>query len=156
MTQKTRTSCTYWSPLYPGKSVLKSKGRSIWVGNIWKYLTWLKLQECKWFSWFLNTQKICISNSSVFQKLLLKKDIISFQIKARHSHIVPEWLCQPEIAFFQINTPLFIIFQTSTPIITLILHCSSTMVKGHKKKLIPRHHLHLHNHQHQRCLQIGA
>ncbi len=40
MTQKTRTSCTYWSPLYPEKSVLKSKGGSIWISNIWKYLTW--------------------------------------------------------------------------------------------------------------------
>ncbi len=57
MTQKTQKSCSYWSPLYPGKSVLKSKGRSIWISNIWKYLTWLKLQECKQFSWF-KTPKI--------------------------------------------------------------------------------------------------
>ncbi len=49
---KTRTSCTYWSPPYPGKSVLKSKGGSIWISNIWKYLAWLTLQECKQFSWF--------------------------------------------------------------------------------------------------------
>ncbi len=39
MTQKTRKSCSYWSPLYPGKSVLKSKGGSIWISNIWKNLT---------------------------------------------------------------------------------------------------------------------
>ncbi len=99
MTQKTRTLCTYWSPLHPGKSVLKSKGGSIWISNIWKYFTWLKLQECKQISWFWNTQKICMPNSSVFQKLLLEKDMISFQIKARHLHIGSEWLCQPEIGY---------------------------------------------------------
>jgi hypothetical protein len=38
----------------------------------------------------LKHPKICISNSSVFQKLLLEKDRISFKIKARHSHIGPE------------------------------------------------------------------
>ncbi len=38
MTQMTRKSCTYWSPLYPGKSVLKSKGGNIWISNISKYL----------------------------------------------------------------------------------------------------------------------
>jgi hypothetical protein len=39
---------------------------------------------------FLKHPKICISNSSVFQKLQLEKDMISFQIKARHLHIGPE------------------------------------------------------------------
>jgi hypothetical protein len=81
-----------------------------------------------------------ISNSSVFQKLLLEKNIISFQIKARHLHIGLEWLCEPEIGyttlnFFQINTPLFICFQINTPTITLTLHCSSTMVGGHEKQI---------------------
>ncbi len=52
MTQKTRILFTYWSPLYCGKSVLKSKGGSIWISNICEYLTWLKLQECQQFSWF--------------------------------------------------------------------------------------------------------
>ncbi len=120
MTQKTRKLCTYWSPLYPGKSVLKSKGRSIWISNIWKYLTWLKFQEWKQFSQFKNTQKICISNSSVFQKSLLEKDMISFQIKARHLHIGPEWLCQPEIGytnliFFKSTHPSSFFFKSTHP-----------------------------------------
>ncbi len=51
MTQNTRKLCTYWSPLDPGKPVLKSKGGSIRISDIQKYLTWLKLQECKLFSW---------------------------------------------------------------------------------------------------------
>jgi hypothetical protein len=38
----------------------------------------------------LKHPKICISNSSVFQKLMLEKDMITFQIKARHLHIGPE------------------------------------------------------------------
>jgi hypothetical protein len=38
----------------------------------------------------LKHPKICISNSSVFQEFLLEKDMISFQIKARHLHIGPE------------------------------------------------------------------
>ena len=88
----------------------------------------------------LKHPKMCISNSSVFQKSLLEKDMISFQIKARHLHIGPKWLCQPEIGyttlhFFQINTPLFIFFQINTPTITLTLHCSSTMVGGHEKQI---------------------
>ena len=52
MTQKTRKLCIYWSPLYPWKSLLKSKGGSIRISDIWKYLTRLKLQECKQCSWF--------------------------------------------------------------------------------------------------------
>ncbi len=52
MTQKTRKLWTYWSLLYPGKPLLKSKGWSIRISDIQKYLTWLKLQECKLFSWF--------------------------------------------------------------------------------------------------------
>ncbi len=36
--------------------------------------------------------------------------------------------------FFQINTPLFIFFQNNSPTITLTLHCSSTMVRGHEKQ----------------------
>jgi hypothetical protein len=109
----------------------------------------------------LKHTKICISNFSVFQKLLLEKNMISFQIKARHLLIGPEQLCQPEIGyttlnFFQINTPLSISFQINTPTITLTSYCSSTMVGGLKNKFIPRQHLHLHQHQHQRCLQIGT
>ncbi len=66
--------------------------------------------------------------------------MISFQIKARHLHIGPELLCQPEIGyttlhFFQINTPLLIFFQINTPTITLTLHCSSTMVGGHETQI---------------------
>ena len=66
--------------------------------------------------------------------------MLSFQIKASHLHIGPKWLCQPEIGyttlhFFQINTPLFIVFQINTPTITLTLHCSSTMVGGHEKQI---------------------
>ncbi len=67
MTQKTRKSCTYWSPLYPGKSVLKSKGGSIRISDIQNYLTWLKLQECKQFFLVLKHPKnmhikfLCIS-----------------------------------------------------------------------------------------------
>jgi hypothetical protein len=34
MTQKTRKLCTYSSPPYPGKSVLKSKDGSIWISNV--------------------------------------------------------------------------------------------------------------------------
>ncbi len=52
MTGKTKKYCMYWSPLYPGKTLLKSKGGSIRFSDIQKYLTWLKLQECKQFSWF--------------------------------------------------------------------------------------------------------
>ncbi len=74
-------------------------------------MTWLKLQECKQFSWFWNTQQICIWNSSVFQMSLLEKDMISFQIEARHLHIAPKWLFQPEIGyttlhFFKSTHPL--------------------------------------------------
>ncbi len=57
MTQKTRRLCTYWSPLYPGKLLLKNKGRSIRSSDIQKYLTWLKLQECKHFFWFKTPEK---------------------------------------------------------------------------------------------------
>jgi hypothetical protein len=59
----------------------------------------------------LKHPKICISNSSVFQKLLLEKDMISIQIKARHLHIGLEWLCQPEIGYtthYHIDFALFI------------------------------------------------
>ncbi len=36
MTQKIKKLCSYWSPIYPRKSVLKSKGRSIWISNLCK------------------------------------------------------------------------------------------------------------------------
>ncbi len=52
MTKKTKKYYMYWSPLYPEKTLLKRKGGSIMFSDIQKYLTWLKLQECKWFSWF--------------------------------------------------------------------------------------------------------
>ena len=97
-----------------------------------------KLQECKQFSWFQNTKKICISNSSVFQKLLLEKDMISLQIKGRHLHIGPQsFRDRLHDSSFFINTPLFIFFQINTPTITLTLHCSSTMVGGHEKQIDP-------------------
>ncbi len=69
----------------------------------------------------LNTQKICISNSSKFQKSLLEKDMISFQIKARHLHIGPEWLCQPEIGyttsfFFKSTHPSSFFFKSTHPL----------------------------------------
>ncbi len=51
MTRKTK-KCMYLSPLYPGKTLLKSKGGSIRFSDIQKYFTQLKLQECKQFSWF--------------------------------------------------------------------------------------------------------
>ncbi len=73
MIGKTKKCCMYWSPLYPGKTLLKSKGGSIMFSDIQNYLTWLKLQECKRFSWFSSTQMICTLNSSVHQKLLLEK-----------------------------------------------------------------------------------
>ncbi len=41
---KDKKSCTYWSPLYLVKSMLKSKGKSIRIFVIQKHLTWLKLQ----------------------------------------------------------------------------------------------------------------
>ncbi len=63
----------YWSPLYPGKTLLKSKGGTIRFSDMEKYLTWLKLQECKQFSRFWITEMICILNSSVYQKSLLEK-----------------------------------------------------------------------------------
>ncbi len=78
----------------------------------------------------LKHPKICISNSSVFQESLLEKGMISFQIKARHLHIGLEQLCQPEIGYTTIH-----FFQINTPTITLILHCSSTMVGGHEKQI---------------------
>jgi hypothetical protein len=39
MTQKTRKMCIYSSPLYPGKSLLKNKGRRIRFSDIRKYFT---------------------------------------------------------------------------------------------------------------------
>ncbi len=79
MTRKTRKSCSYCSPLYPGKSVLKSKGGSIWISNIWKYLTWLKLQECKQFSWGLESMAKIIDPSPL-------------PIPDRQSKMLPGWV----------------------------------------------------------------
>ncbi len=39
MTGKTKKYCIYCSPLYPGKTLLKSKGGSIRFSDIQKYLT---------------------------------------------------------------------------------------------------------------------
>jgi hypothetical protein len=52
MTQMTKKYYIYWSPLYPGKTLVKSMGGSIRFSDIQKYLTWLKLQECKQISSF--------------------------------------------------------------------------------------------------------
>ncbi len=73
MTGNTKKYTKYWSPLYPGKILLKSKGGSIRFSDIQRYLTWLKVQECYQFSWFLITLMIRILNSSVHQKMLLEK-----------------------------------------------------------------------------------
>jgi hypothetical protein len=58
MTRKTKKYYMYWSPLYPGK-MLKSKGGSIRFSDIQKCLTWLKLQECKQFSWCSSEMVLC-------------------------------------------------------------------------------------------------
>ncbi len=66
MTRKTKKFMC-WSPLYPGKTLVKSKVGSIRFSDIQKYLIWLKLQECQQFSWFWITKKnmhiefLCIS-----------------------------------------------------------------------------------------------
>ncbi len=110
MIGKTKKYCMYWSPLYPGKILLKSKGGSIRFSDIQKYLTWLKLQECKQFSWFQITQMIWYLNSSVKQKLLLEKwhAIILNQGKS-FAHWSKMEVCQPEIGY---TTPRF--FSKST------------------------------------------
>ncbi len=56
--------------------------------------------------------------------------MLSFQIKARHLHIGPKWVCQPEIGY---TTPHFC-FKINTPTIRLSLHCSITMVGGHEEQ----------------------
>jgi hypothetical protein len=81
-------------------------------------------------SWFKNTPKICILNSSVFQKLLLEKYMFSFQIEASHLQIGPKWLCRPEIGYTTLH-----FFQINTPTITLTLHCSSIMAGGNEKQI---------------------
>ncbi len=130
MTRKTKKYCMYWSPLYPGKTLLKNKGRSIRFSDIQKYLTWLKLQECKWFSWFEITQMICILNSSVHQKSLLEKwhIIISNQGKP-YAH----WSKMAVSTRDRLhNSSLF--FKINTPTIRLSFHCSITMVGWHEKQ----------------------
>ncbi len=154
MTQITRKSSTYWSPLYPGKSVLKSKGRSIWISNIWKYLTWLKLQKCKQFYWFKNTKKIWIWKSSVFQKLLLEKDMISFQIEASHLHIAPKSEMTVSTRDRLHNSTCF--FKSRHPLSHWLCIVHQQWWEDMKNKVIPTQNLHLHQHQHQWCLQIGT
>ncbi len=46
MTGKTKKYCMYWSPLYLGKTLLKSKGRSIRFSDIQKYLTSSEMVLC--------------------------------------------------------------------------------------------------------------
>ncbi len=81
--------------------ILESQFWKVRVG-----VSWLVTFKNIWHDWnyknannflgFKHTLKICILNSSVFPKSLLENDMISFQITARHLHIGPEWLCQPE------------------------------------------------------------
>ncbi len=129
MTQKTRKSCTYWIPLYPGKSLLESKGGSIRICDIQKYLTWLKLQECKQFLCLKTPKKYAHQIPLYFRSHCWKNNMFSFQIEASHLHIGPKWLCQPEIGYTTLH-----FFQINTLTITWTLNCSSTMVGGHKKQ----------------------
>jgi hypothetical protein len=56
--------------------------------------------------------------------------MISFQIEASHLHITTKWLCQPEKGYTTLH-----FFQIITPTITLTLHYSSTMVRGHEVQI---------------------
>ncbi len=60
-------------------------------------------------------------------------------------------------SFFQINTPFFIFFKSTThPLSHRLCIVHQKWWEDIKNKLIPRQHLHLHQHQHQWCLQIGT
>ncbi len=154
MTRNTKKYSKYWSPLYPGKTLLKSKGGSIRFSDIQKYLTWLKLQECYQFSWFKITLMIRILNSSVHQKSMLEKWHVSFQIKASHLHIGPKCLCQPEIGY---TTPHFFP-KTTHPLSDWVCIVKLQWWEDMQNKVNPTQHLHLyhHQHRHQLCLQTGS
>ncbi len=119
MTWKTK-KCMYWSPLYPEKTLVKSKGGSMKFSDIQKYLTWLKLQECKKKPWFQITPKICMLNFSIYQKLLLEIWHVIISNQCKNLHIGPKWQCQLEIGYttlhffqnqhthYQIDLALFI------------------------------------------------
>ncbi len=86
MIQKTK-KCMYWSPLYPGKSLVKSKGGSIRFSDIQKYLTWLKLQNAINFLGFKLPKKYAYGIPLYIRSCCWKNDMLSFQIKASHLHI---------------------------------------------------------------------
>ncbi len=104
MTGNTKKYCKYWSPLYPGKTLLKSKGEIsgfLTFKHIWHDLNYknainflgFKLPYWKgyWIPLFIRSR-------------CWKNDMLSFQIKGSHLHIGPKWLCQPEIGY---TTPHF-------------------------------------------------
>ncbi len=152
--RKHKKNCKYWSPLYPGKMLLKSKGGSINFSDIQKYLTWLKLQECYQFSWFKNTLMISLLNSSVHQKSLLEKWHVII------SNIGKPLAQQYKLAVStrdRLHNSLFF-FTNNTPTIRLSLHCSITMVGGHEKQSeFNTTSTSLSDpHWHQLCLQTGS
>ncbi len=105
-----------------------------------KYLIWLKLQECKQFSWFKPPKKYAYQIPLYFRSRCWKpfahwSEMTASGYTTRH--------------FFQINTPT----------ITSTVLCSSTAGwEDMKNKVIPTQqpHLHQHQHQHQLCLQTGT
>ncbi len=114
-------------------------GGSIRFSDIKKYLTWLKLQECYQFSWFQITLMIRILNSTVHQKLLLEKwhVIISNQGKP-----FAHWSKMAVSTRDRLHNSSFFP-KNNTPTIRLSLHCSITMVGGHKKTKWIQHNIYI-------------
>ncbi len=140
MTQKTKTSCTYWSPLYPGKLVLKSKGRSIWISNICNYLTWLKLQECKWFSWFWNRKNS--SNALLFWNPLVMASTATeyFQLTAILFIFEFVSICYIEFSNCKQHWLYFIVFQKITLSKSLIYQQHKMYPKMPQKNTVSKQH----------------
>ncbi len=95
----------YWSPLYLGKTLLKSKaGESgfLTFKTIWHDLNYMNANDFlgfklpKWYAYWIPLY---------MRSRCWKNDMLSFRIKASLMHIGPKWVCQPEIGY---TTPHFI------------------------------------------------
>jgi hypothetical protein len=90
MTQKTKKYCTYTSPLYPGKTLVKSKGGSIRFSDIQKKNDDLNYKNANNFLGFKLPKKYAYWIPLYIRSRCWKNDKLSFQIKTSHLHIGPK------------------------------------------------------------------
>ncbi len=151
MTQKTRTSCIYWSPLYLGKSVLKSKGGIIWILDIWKYLTTEITRMWTIFLVLKHPKNMHIKFLSISGVAAGKRhDFISNQGKP-----FAHWSGTTVSTRDRLHKSSFF-FKPTHPLSHWLCIVHQQWWEDMKNKLTPTQHLHLHQHQHQQCLQIGT